>query len=154
MHEADVLPGRNHPLGATVYPEGVAFNVYSRSATGAELLLYADAASEAPPRVVRLDPQSNRTFHFWHVFIAGARAGQHYAWRMQGPNDPARGHRFDGSKALIRTPPASTWARATTATRPAGPATTRAPRPAAWWSTAAASTGTATSRCGAPIRAR
>ena len=101
MHEADVLPGRNHPLGATVYPEGVAFNVYSRSATGAELLLYADAASEAPPRVVRLDPQSNRTFHFWHVFIAGARAGQHYAWRMQGPNDPARGHRFDGSKALI-----------------------------------------------------
>jgi isoamylase len=101
MFAPDVLPGRNHPLGATVYPHGVSFNIFSRSSTEAALLLFDDAQAPLPSRVIKLDPVVNRTFHFWHVFLAGLKEGQHYAWRMHGPYDPAHGHRFDGGKVLI-----------------------------------------------------
>ena len=101
MPEPGVLPGRAHPLGATVYPQGVAFSIFSRSATGAELLLFDDADAPRPSRVVRLDPDLHRTFHFWHVLLPGVKAGQHYGWRMQGPWDPSRGQLFDGSKLLL-----------------------------------------------------
>ena len=50
---------------------GVNFSVFSRHATGVELLLF-DAVDDAKPaRVVRLDPSTNRTYHYWHVFVPG-----------------------------------------------------------------------------------
>ncbi|MEZ5599640.1 MAG: hypothetical protein R3F36_00755 [Candidatus Competibacteraceae bacterium] len=49
------------------------------------------------------DPIVNKTFHFWHVFIKNAKAGIHYALRVDGPNDPGAGHRFDREKVLDRT---------------------------------------------------
>ena len=51
------LPGRRHPLGATVEDEGVNFSVYSRHATGAELLLYEDAWALEPFQIIGLDPE-------------------------------------------------------------------------------------------------
>ena len=35
----------------------------------------------------------NKTFHFWHV-CHGLKPGVHYAYRIGGPFDPSRGHRF------------------------------------------------------------
>ena len=101
MLQPGVLTGRTHPLGTTVYPSGVAFSVYSRSATAVELVLFDDADAPRPSRVVRLDPVVNRTFHFWHVLLPGVKQGQHYGWRMQGPHDPARGQLFDAGKLLL-----------------------------------------------------
>lgn len=101
MQAPDILPGRNYPLGATVYSRGVNFSVYSRSAQSVELLLFDDADGPAPSRVLLLDPARHRTFHFWHAFVPGVRAGQHYAYRAHGPFDPANGHRFDGAKVLL-----------------------------------------------------
>ena len=43
----------------------------------------------------------NKTFHFWHVYVRGLKPGVHYAYRIGGPFDPSRGHRFDGGKVLI-----------------------------------------------------
>ena len=55
--------GRSSPLGATPSPDGVNFSVYSKHATGFELLLF-DAVDDAKPsRVVRLDPSTQRTYH-------------------------------------------------------------------------------------------
>ncbi len=40
---------------------------------------------------ITLDPQQNRTYDYWHVFVPGVEAGQLYGYRVSGPNDPAAG---------------------------------------------------------------
>ena len=94
-------PGSPHPLGPTVTPEGVNFAVFSQHATGMELCLFDSATAQRPFQTLRLDPVENRCFHFWHVFLPGAKPGLHYGWRVAGPEDPGAGHRFDAEKLLI-----------------------------------------------------
>src|SRR5215510_14466704 len=53
-------PGVSAPLGATVTDCGVNFSVFSRNATGVELLLFENADDSRPSSVIRLDP-TNRT---------------------------------------------------------------------------------------------
>lgn len=101
MKNADILPGRYIPLGATVYPDGVNFCVLSKNCTALELLLFDAPDAPRPARVIPLDPQRNKTFYYWHVFVAGLKAGQVYGYRVQGPFKPEEGHRFDGSKVLL-----------------------------------------------------
>jgi len=96
-----VRPGRSHPLGATVDGDGVNFAVFSEFATGVELLLFDGHDTVEPVQVIPLDPARNKTFHFWHVFVEGARPGLHYAYRVDGPWAPADGHRFNRDKVLI-----------------------------------------------------
>ena len=60
--------GQSNPLGATLYPDGVNFSVFSKNATGMELLLF-DEVSDSNPRVVALDPVKNRTYHYWHIAV-------------------------------------------------------------------------------------
>jgi isoamylase len=93
--------GSPHPLGATPGPDGVNFSLFSGHATGVELLLFAAHDAPQPFQVIELDQYINKTFHFWHVFVRGLRAGAHYAYRVDGPWDPAAGHRFNQKKVLI-----------------------------------------------------
>jgi glycogen operon protein len=88
-------------LGATLSPEGTNFSVYSKHATAVELLLFACADDARPARVIRIDPASSRTYHYWHVFVPGVKAGQLYGYRVDGRFDPPSGMRFDPSKVLI-----------------------------------------------------
>src|SRR4029077_922534 len=83
--------GRSSPLGATVRPGGVNFSVYSRSATGVELLLFDRENDAQPARVIPINPTTNRTYHYWHVFVKDLRPGQLYAYRVHGPFDPGNG---------------------------------------------------------------
>jgi isoamylase len=93
--------GSPHPLGATPQPEGVNFSLFSENATGVELLLFAKYNDPQPIQSIVLDPSVNKTFHFWHVFVAGLKPGAHYAFRVSGPSDPASGQRFNPNKVLI-----------------------------------------------------
>jgi glycogen operon protein len=93
--------GLSHPLGATVIPGGVNFSVFSREASGLELLFFNREDDTHPSRVISIDPLSNRTYHYWHVFVPGVQAGQIYGFRAYGPFDPSRGLRFDPSKLLL-----------------------------------------------------
>jgi isoamylase len=93
--------GHSSPLGATVVNGGVNFSLYSREATGMELLFFDRPDDAKPARVIPLDPASNRTYHYWHVFVAGVRPGQIYGYRAQGPAGPANGMRFDSAKVLL-----------------------------------------------------
>src|SRR6478672_9046019 len=93
-------PGSPYPLGAGVHPHGVNFSVYSKSSTGIELLLF-DHVDDVLPTRIRLDPASNRTYHYWHVFVPGIEAGQIYGFRASGPFAPQRGLRFDPDKLLL-----------------------------------------------------
>src|SRR2546422_10056491 len=88
-------------LGATVHPGGVNFSVFSRAASGVELLLFDREDDARATRVIRLDPAANRTYHYWHVFVSGVRPGQMYGYRVNGAWDPANGMRFDPSKVLL-----------------------------------------------------
>ena len=94
-------PGKSYPLGATVYPDGVNFSVYSKSSTALELLLFDHVEDPRPARVITLDSKAHRTFHYWHVFVAGLKPGQVYGYRVHGPFEPEEGHRFDPTKVLL-----------------------------------------------------
>ncbi|MCP4192846.1 MAG: glycogen debranching protein GlgX [Planctomycetaceae bacterium] len=98
----EFLPGRSFPLGATVYPTGVNFSVYSKNANSLELLFFDQADDAKPSRRIQLLPNRNhQTFHYWHVFVPGITAGQIYAYRVDGPFAPEDGLRFDNTKLLL-----------------------------------------------------
>jgi glycogen operon protein len=93
--------GRSAPLGATVGRSGVNFSLYSRHASGIELLFFDNEDDGRPARVIPLDPFVNRTHHYWHVFVPGVQAGQLYGYRVHGTFDPLQGLRFDAAKVLL-----------------------------------------------------
>jgi glycogen operon protein len=109
-------PGCAHPLGITVSRDGTNFSLFSEAATEVILLLFDSATAIEPIQTVRFDPFTNKTFHFWHVFVRGCGDGLFYAFRVDGPNQPARGHRFNPNKVLVspyaRTISRSLWRRA------------------------------------------
>jgi glycogen operon protein len=98
---AEAFPGRSSPLGATVTEIGANFSLYARSATSVELLFFDQDVDATPSRVIRIDPATNRTYHYWHVFVPGVRPGQLYGYRIEGPSTPANGLRFDSTKVLL-----------------------------------------------------
>jgi glycogen operon protein len=92
--------GASHPLGAHPDAEGVNFAVFSEHATGMQLLLFEKHDSPAPYQIITLDPETNRTFAVWHVYVRGLCPPAFYGLRVFGPEDAA-GLRFDPDKVLI-----------------------------------------------------
>lgn len=93
--------GHADPLGATIAPGGVNFSIFSRDATGIDLLLFDREDDPQPQRVIRIDPADHRTYHYWHIFVPGIRPGQIYGYRAHGPFLPERGLWFDPTKLLL-----------------------------------------------------
>ena len=93
--------GKSFPLGATVYPDGVNFSIFSKNSTALELLLFDDVDAFQPDRIISLDTRRNRTFYYWHIFVPGLQPGQLYGYRAYGPYRPDQGLRFDGDKLLL-----------------------------------------------------
>ncbi len=93
--------GAAHPLGATPDANGVNFSIFSENASGIELCLFDRHDDFHPFQTVKLDPGINRTFHFWHVYIRGLKAGTHYAYRVDGVYAPDQGHLFNRNKVVI-----------------------------------------------------
>jgi len=101
MRGSAVKIGSSAPLGATVYPGGVNFSVFSKNAEQVELLLFDDEKSAQPAKVIALDANRHRTYHYWHVFVPDLKPGQVYAYRAHGSFAPEQGLRFDGEKILL-----------------------------------------------------
>ena len=80
---------------------GVQFVAYSHSATALRVLLYDAADAAEPAEVVELDPAKDRWGDIWSAFVPGLHAGQLYHFQADGPFDPERGQRFDGTARLI-----------------------------------------------------
>ena len=77
MNEVSPLGyGRSFPLGATIYPEGVNFSVFSKQSEAVQLLFFDHIDDPKPSRVIELDRHTNRTYHYWHVFVPAITAGQ------------------------------------------------------------------------------
>jgi glycogen operon protein len=79
----------------------VNFSIFSRKATAVELLFFDQEDDAKPARSITIDAATNRTYHYWHVFVPGVGAGQIYAYRIHGPLDPVNGLRFDPKKILL-----------------------------------------------------
>ncbi|HTM56358.1 MAG TPA: glycogen debranching protein GlgX [Pirellulales bacterium] len=93
-----VWPGRPYPLGATWDGSGTNFAIYSEHATGVELCLFDSPDSEAPTHTVKLVEQTDMV---WHAYLPDALPGQAYGYRVDGPYNPAEGHRFNRNKVLL-----------------------------------------------------
>ena len=93
--------GSSFPIGATLQLGGANFSVFSRSAASIDLLLFDRVDDARPSRVISMEPSTNRTYHYWHVFVPGLEVGQIYGYRAFGPFDLDRGLRFDSSKVLL-----------------------------------------------------
>ena len=93
-----VWPGSPHPLGATWNGEGVNFALFSENATGVQLCLFDDATAAEPTATITM---AERTDNVWHAYLPDVRPGALYGYRVDGPYEPTRGHRFNPAKLLI-----------------------------------------------------
>jgi isoamylase len=93
-----VWPGKPYPLGATWDGAGVNFSLFSEYATAVDLCLFD--RPEGKHERTRV-PMREKTGHVWHVYLPEARPGQLYGYRVHGPYDPVRGHRFNPAKLLL-----------------------------------------------------
>ncbi len=90
--------GTPHPLGASLFPDGANFALFSEHSEAVELCLFDSPRQRRPTEVL---PLASRTGRVFHARFAGIRAGQIYGYRVHGPWDPGAGHRFDPCKVLL-----------------------------------------------------
>ena len=90
-------PGAPYPLGATWDGEGVNFAIFSEHAERVDLCLF-DSGGKRELSRVELKWQTDQVFH---AYLPEARPGLLYAYRVHGPYDPERGHRFNAHKLLL-----------------------------------------------------
>src|SRR6516162_6956598 len=93
-----VWPGNPYPLGATWDGAGVNFALFAENATKVELCLFdaPDATHEA--HRIRLKEYTDKV---WHAYLPDVMPGQLYGYRVHGPYEPARGHRFNPNKVVL-----------------------------------------------------
>jgi len=89
--------GAPAPLGATWDGRGVNFALFSDNAERVELCLFDQRGRRELHRLVL----PSYTDGIWHGYVPDARPGLKYGYRVSGPYDPARGHRFNPHKLLI-----------------------------------------------------
>lgn len=93
-------PGRVYPFGAWAVAGGVSFSIDSHHATACTLILYERGQPE--PFAEIPFPEKFRVGHVFAITVLGVDPDHiEYGFRMEGPFDPANGHRFDSSKTLI-----------------------------------------------------
>ena len=91
-------PGDPYPLGATWTGVGVNFALFSAHATKVELCLFD--APDATKERARIE-LTEHTDQVWHAFLPDARPNQLYGYRVYGPYEPAKGHRFNPNKVVM-----------------------------------------------------
>ena len=91
-----LVPGNPELPGAAVLEGGVNFTLFSRHAEAVELCLFDRSGREGARH--RLPAEQGG---IWHGFLPGAGPGLAYGYRVHGPYEPSRGHRFNPSKMLV-----------------------------------------------------
>ena len=97
----EIRAGSPLPLGAHREDDGANFAIFSRHATAVRIEFFDRPGDGEPARAIDLDPVTNRTGDVWHVWMQGIEPGQLYGYRIDGPYEPAEGHRFNPNKLLL-----------------------------------------------------
>jgi len=93
-----VWPGRPYPLGATWDGAGVNFSLFAENATAVTLCLFDGPDQKRESESI---PIRERTANVWHQYLPDVMPGQLYGFRVDGPFEPAKGHRFNPKKLLL-----------------------------------------------------
>jgi len=93
-----VWPGDPYPLGATWTGVGVNFALFSAYAATVELCLFD--APDAIKERERIE-LTEHTDQVWHAFLPDSRPNQLYGYRVYGPYEPTKGHRFNPNKVVM-----------------------------------------------------
>src|SRR3982751_3103958 len=93
-----VWPGRSYPLGATWTGAGTNFALFSENATKVELCLFDSADAERESKRITLPRHTDQV---WHGFFPDILPGRLYGFRVHGPWEPIRGHRFNAHKIVL-----------------------------------------------------
>ncbi|MFN0017632.1 MAG: glycogen debranching protein GlgX [Pirellulaceae bacterium] len=93
-----VWSGRPYPLGATFDGAGVNFSLFSEHASKVELCFFDSPESKTESRRFELPEHTDQV---WHGYLPDAELGQLYGFRVHGPYEPAKGHRFNPHKVLL-----------------------------------------------------
>ena len=97
MAPMKVWPGRPYPLGARWDGRGVNFAIFSANAEKIELCLFDRSGQREEVRIALPE----YTDEVWHTYLPDARPNLLYGYRVYGPYDPSRGHRFNPNKLLL-----------------------------------------------------
>ena len=93
-------PGRPRPFGATVVPDGINFSIFSCHATSCSLVLFKKGAETPMVEIPFLE--SFRTGDVYAMTVLGLDPAEiEYGFRLDGPFEPAAGHRFDAQQILL-----------------------------------------------------
>ncbi len=93
-----VWPGEPYPLGATWDGAGTNFALFSENGTGVELCLFDGEKGNKEIERINLTEQTDQV---WHVYLPEVGPGQRYGFRVSGPYEPSKGHRFNPAKLLL-----------------------------------------------------
>ena len=91
-----LIPGRPYPLGATVTSKGTNFALFSEGATKVDVCFFDADGKQTDCVTLR-----ERTAYVWHGLIRDIVPGQLYSYRVDGPWEPEKGHRFNYNKLLV-----------------------------------------------------
>jgi len=91
-------PGRPYPLGATWDGVGANFALFSEHATAVELCLFDSADAKTETHRLKLPEQTDQV---WHGYLPDIQPGQLYGFRVHGPYEPEKGHRFNPAKVVL-----------------------------------------------------
>jgi pullulanase/glycogen debranching enzyme len=98
MQAMRIWPGRSYPLGATWNGKGVNFALYAENATKVELCLFDSPEDKKEAQRIVLPEYTDMV---WHAYLPDIRPGQVYGYRVHGPYEPKKGHRFNPNKVLL-----------------------------------------------------
>ncbi len=97
MAQFKSFSGSPVPLGSSYDGAGVNFALFSANASRVELCIFDESGSEELERY-GINENSNG---IWHIYLAGAKPGMVYGYRVYGPYKPTEGMRFNPHKLLI-----------------------------------------------------
>jgi glycogen operon protein len=92
-----IRSGRPYPLGAQFDGDGVNFAIFSANATRVDVCLFEPLTGFEYARLTL--PEC--TDEVFHGYVSGIGVGTAYGFRVHGPYDPERGHRFNPHKLVI-----------------------------------------------------
>jgi isoamylase len=93
----EIAEGLPFPRGAFWDGKGVNFALFSANATRVELCLFDETGKN---EIQRIDlPEF--TDEIWHGYIPKLSPGTVYGYRVHGPYEPEKGHRFNPNKLLL-----------------------------------------------------
>jgi len=98
MDKLRIYQGHTYPLGATFDGEGTNFAIFSAHGTKVEICLFDPNNPQKEIARIALNEPTDQVFH---AYLPDVKPGQLYGYRVHGPWEPEKGHRFNPAKLLL-----------------------------------------------------